>query len=445
MSDQLSMQAPSGARAADQGFLRRVTVATAFGEGLDGYDLGVISVVLPIAATALDLTTVEQGLLGASSLAGIFFGGPIFGQLTDRFGRRKIFILDLVAFVVLGVLQAFVTSIAVLLILRFALGLAIGAEYAIGQTMLAEVVPSEGRGRRLSSLQASWYGGFLLAVVVAYALDGAGVDWRVILATGAIPGVVTLVMRQGLPESPRWLMSQGREDEAKAIVDEHLGSDYFEDEELAEESQGRASFRRLFAHDTWRSTAFASIFFTCLVAPYFAIFTFAPEVFSSLGFDSPKFSIIATNAIAFLGAIAGMVVIERAGRRRLLLTSFWVMVATTLVIGVWSGGPGAVLLGCLVGFAFFNAISGDLTGVYPAEIFPSELRGTGVGFSAAMSRIGAAGGTFLLPVGIAAFGIGVSMLIAAAVCSVGLVSTYLWAPETTDLSLTRSERATPPS
>jgi putative MFS transporter len=332
----------------------------------------------------------------------------------------------------------------VLLVLRFALGLAIGAEYAIGQTMLAELVPSGGRGRRLASLQASWYGGFLLAVVVAYVLDGLGVDWRLILATGAIPGLVTLLMRQGLPESPRWLVSVGRDDEAKEIVEEHLGGDYYEAEDLAEESGDRASFGRLFERDTWRSTAFASIFFTCLVAPYFAIFTFAPEVFSSLGFDSPKFSIIATNAIAFLGALAGMVVIERAGRRRLLLTSFWVMVATTLVIGVWAGGPVPVLLGCLVGFAFFNAISGDLTGIYPAEIFPSELRGSGVGFSAAMSRIGAAGGTFLLPVGIDKLGIGPSMLIAAAVCAIGLAVTYLWAPETTDLSLTESGRSTAP-
>jgi putative MFS transporter len=442
MSASRSSAAAAGDAPGRTGFLRRITVATAFGEGLDGYDLGVISVVLPLASTALDLTTVEEGLLGASSLAGIFFGGPIFGYLTDRFGRRKIFILDLIAFVILGAAQGVVDSAPLLLALRFALGLAIGAEYAIGQTMLAEFVPSEGRGRRLSSLQASWYGGFLLAVVVAYVLDGLGLSWQLILATGAIPGLATLLLRQGLPESPRWLASRGREDEAKEIVEEHLGSEYYEDEDLGDENTERASFARLFARDTWRSTAFASIFFTCLVAPYFAIFTFAPEVFSSLGFDSPKFSIIATNTVAFLGALAGMVVIERSGRRPLLLTSFWVMVATTVLIGVWTGGPAAILLASLVGFAFFNAISGDLTGVYPAEIFPSELRGSGVGFSAAMSRIGAAGGTFLLPVGIDKLGIGPSMLIAAGVCAIGLVVTYLWAPETTDLSLTETERAT---
>ena len=288
-SAQRSSAAPAGDAPGRTGSLRRITVATAFGEGLDGYDLGVISVVLPLASTALDLTTVEEGLLGASSLAGIFFGAPIFGYLTDRFGRRKIFILDLIAFVILGALQGVVDSAPLLLALRFALGLAIGAEYAIGQTMLAEFVPSEGRGRRLSSLQASWYGGFLLAVVVAYILDGLGVSWQLILATGAIPGLATLLLRQGLPESPRWLASRGREDEAKEIVDEHLGGDYYEDEDLGDENTEPASFARLFARDTWRSTAFASIFFTCLVAPYFGdLHLLCAQVFSSLGFDSPK-------------------------------------------------------------------------------------------------------------------------------------------------------------
>lgn len=167
-------------------------------------------------------------------------------------------------------------------------------------------------------------------------------------------------------------------------------------------------------------------------------------MFSSLGFKDPKVSIIAANAVAFLGALAGMLVIERVGRRRLLLASFWVMVVTMGVIGGWGSAPVAILLICFVAFAFFNAISGDLTGVYPAEIFPSELRGSGVRFAAAMSRIGAAGGTFLLPIGIKHLGIGASLLIAAAVCAIGLAVTYLWAPETTDLTLTESETAIPP-
>lgn len=272
----------------DKGFLARITSATAFGQGLDGYDLGIISVVLPAITMEFGLSAVDVGLLAASTLTGIFFGAPVFGYLTDRFGRRKIFIFDLLAFVILGGLQAVVTNSGQLLALRFLLGLAIGAEYAIGQTMLAEMVPRRGRGRRLSGLQAAWYGGFLIAVVVAYVLLDLGVDWRWILATGAIPGLATLVLRQGLPESPRWLVSKGKEDEAHDIVEEHLGDDYYSDEDLDEESEDTSRFRDLFARDMWRRTAFASIFFTCLVAPYFAIFTFAPAVFAALGLTDPS-------------------------------------------------------------------------------------------------------------------------------------------------------------
>ena len=101
-----------------------------------------------------------------------------------------------------------------------------------------------------------------------------------------------------------------------------------------------------------------------------------------------------------------MLVIERSGRRPLLLTSFWVMVVTMGLIGVWAGAPSLILVVVLRGLRLLQRDLGDLTGVYPAEIFPSELRGSGVGFAAAMSRIGAAGGTFLLPVGIAGSGSG---------------------------------------
>ena len=168
---------------AQKGFLLRVTAATALGEGLDGYDLGIISVVLPAIAHELDLGVVMLGLIGASTLIGIFIGSPVIGWLTDRYGRRTLFTIDIISFVILGLLQLFVQEGWQLLVVRLLLGIAIGAEYAIGPAMMAELSPSHGRGERLGVLQTLWYVGFLAAVVIAYGLDSAGVPWRVILAT----------------------------------------------------------------------------------------------------------------------------------------------------------------------------------------------------------------------------------------------------------------------
>lgn len=426
-------------------FVRRITAATAWGEGLDGYDLGAISVVLPAIAIELGLSPLMFGLIGASTLIGIFFGGPIAGQLSDKFGRRRLFTLDIIAFIILGLSQLFVYEGWVLLVVRLLLGVAIGAEYAIGSPLLAELTPSKGRGERLAYLQVFWYVGFLLAVALAYLMVHAGWHWRVILATSALPAVGTMILRHGMPESPRWLISKGRIEEARAIVDRHLGgATYFIEEELDGEVQKEAGYRDLFAPGVRTKTLFVSIFWFAMVAPYFAIFTFAPLVFTSLHVADERLATIGVNTLAAIGALAGMLLVDRMGRRSLLLSSFYVMIVALVILGAWGGAPSLVLIVCFAAFAFSNAASGVLTGVYPAEIFPSELRARGTGFAASFSRIGAAAGTFLLPVGTATIGIGPSVLIGAAICVAGLVVTHLWAPETKGLSLTRTAATHPP-
>jgi putative MFS transporter len=435
---------------AKKGFLLRITAATALGEGLDGYDLGIISVVLPAIALELHLGVVMLGLIGASTLIGIFVGSPGVGWLTDRYGRRTLFTIDIISFVILGLLQLWVQSGWQLLVVRLLLGVAIGAEYAIGPAMLAELSPSHGRGERLGVLQTLWYVGFLGAVVIAYALDAANVPWRVILATSAIPAIVTLVLRYGLPESPRWLMSRDRVEEARQIVNKYLGGEaYFTTEQLAGESVKPGKFRELFAPDMRTRTAFASIFWFCNVAPYFAIFTFAPLVFATLQISDERVSTISANALAAVGAIAFMLIVDRTGRRPALLVGFWVCTITLALIGAWSGAPGMIVVICFALFSFFAAGVGMLEGVYPAEIFPSNLRAQGTGFAAAFSRIGAASGTFLLPLGIAHLGLNTTVLLFAAVSAIGLVVSYLWAPETANISLTESsnveEQPLPPA
>jgi putative MFS transporter len=419
-----------------RGFLRRMTFACAWGEGLDGFDLGVISVTLPAITAALGLDPVLAGLIGASSLIGIFIGAPLAGWLTDRFGRKRVFTVDVLAFIVLGLLQAFVADGWQLFVVRVLLGIAIGAEYSIGAAMLAEFAPSKDRGRRLSGLLVSWYGGYLIAVVAAYVLLAAGANWRWVLVTSALPAVVTAIARIGFPESPRWLLGKGREDEARAVVRAHLGGDeYFRREQYSAEQQRPGGYRVLFAPGNRGRLAFISLFWACNVAPYFAIFTFAPTVLKSLQLSNEAAGTITVNAMAAIGAIVGMLTIERLGRRRQLIPPFWIMAVALGVVGVWGSAPGVVVVLCFAVFSFMNALQGNLTAVYPIEILPTEVRSTGVGFAAACSRVGAAAGTFLLPVGISSIGIGACMLIAAAICVVGAVLSQFMAPETTGRGL----------
>jgi putative MFS transporter len=405
-----------------------MTLACAWGEGVDGYDLGVVSVTLPFIAVALGTTPVETGLIGASSLIGIFVGAPLAGFLTDRYGRRLMFSVDLLLFVVLGALQVL-------------LGMTIGAEYAIGAAMLAEFAPARGRGKRLSGLLVSWYVGYFLAVVVSYVLvDAVGLSWRWVLVTSAVPALVTMVLRRGMPESPRWLISRGRTDLAERIVDARLGAGYFAREQFGAESQADGGLRALLRRGNRRRLVFICVFWACNVAPYFAIFTFAPTVLGSLHLSNPAVGTIALNATAAVGALVGMLTIERVGRRVQLIPSFWVMAAALAVIGLWAGAPAVLIVLAFAVFSFFNALQGNLTAVYPIEILPTEVRSSGVGVAAAFSRVAAAAGTFLLPLGITSLGTGACMLIAAGVCVVGAVVSHAMAPETTGRALHETSR-----
>jgi putative MFS transporter len=354
------------------------------------------------------------------------------------------YVADLALFVVGSLLQLFVAEPWQLVALRLVMGIAIGADYAIGAALLSEFLPRKQRGPLLASLNAVWTGGFVVAFVVGYLMRGLGDDsWRWMLASSAVPAVVVLCLRLGTPESPRWLASQGRQQEAEKVLREFFGPDVVLGAEPLESR--RARLAELFTPRWRRRTAFAALFWFCQVLPFFALFTFAPTVLSSLGLRDEFGGGLVLNVFQLLGGVVGVVVMNRLARRGFVLWSFVVLALSLLPLALSAHPSSAVVVASFAVFAFAVSAAGNLETVYPAELFPTDLRATGVGFAAAMSRIGAAIGTFLLPLSLAHLGNQLTMAIGVAVLLLGAVVSWAWAPETRHLALTEASTGEQPS
>ncbi|MEU0512143.1 MULTISPECIES: MFS transporter [Amycolatopsis] len=417
----------------------KLMLATQVGQGIDGYILGGIGAAMPAIVADMHMSDWTAGLIGASALVGIFVGGPLFGWFADRFGRRIVFLTDMMIFLIGSIAQFFVDNAWQLFVIRLVMGIAIGGEYAIGAPLLSEYAPRHNRGRLLASLEVSWYVGFMLAFAVGYALSDVDDGWRWTLGSSTLIALVCVALRGGIPESARWLLSKGRRAEAEELI-RRYGMDVDVDTELAD-GERRNSLRLLFTRRHLRSTVFASTFWAALVLPYFAIGTFSPQVLQALGLGDALAGSLASNALAVLGVTAGCLLVERIGRRKLLIPPFWITAAALALIGFWPTAPIAVVVVCFLVFAFLNAASSALTAVYPLEVFPTAIRTTGVGFATAMSRVGAAIGTFLLPVTLTHLGVGPTMLIGAGVLAAGGLLSHFLAPETAGLELSHAARA----
>ena len=416
-------------------FMYRLLFVLCGGMFLDGYILGIIGPVISTIQEDLQVSTLMEGLIGAAALLGIFIGSPLGGWAGDKFGRKPMFMIDIALFCLASAAQFFVDSAGQLFVVRLLMGVAIGMEYSVGWPLMAEFAPARLRGRLIGLTQIGWYVGFMVAFTVGYLLHAnTGLDWHVILGTSTILAVILLLARFGMPESPRWLWNVGRRDEAVAIAHRYMET-YSDMTDVEHEHVRKGTFKELFEKKYWRATVFCSVFWFCAVAPYFAIATFADSVLQSYGLSGGLAGGVGLSAVAAAGVVLTAIVIERVGRRTLTVPPQWLCAGILAIIGLWSGAPPVVVLVLFLVFSFFNAMYNALTGVYPSEVFPTEVRGIGTGFAAAFSRVGAAAGTFLLPVSIETLGTGPSMLIAAVVAGIGAGVSQWLAPETKGLSL----------
>lgn len=426
-------------------FLRKITFFSSGGAFLDGYVLSIIGVALTLITPMMNLDTFWSAAIGASMFLGIFLGTILGGWLTDLIGRRIMFILDVVAIGVFSILSMFVTNPLELVILRFFIGLFVGADYPIATSLIAEFTPKHHRSIAMGMVSASWYFGATVAAIVGFALFAVDGGWAWMLGSAVIPCVILLIGRHDIPESPLWLQSKGRTEEARKVMDRVYGTDVDMGASL-DNAAAKTSMRQLFHGGYFKRIIFLSILTLCQVVPMYAIYTFGPQIMNAFGLGHGQESILGESAVSLfflIGTFPAMFWLNSVGRRPLLIVSLLFMAIGLIILGVFPTAPVIVVILAFGLYAFFSGGPGILQWLYPNELFPTAVRASAVGVSISISRVGTIISTYGTPVMLAHFGVGPTMLVAAGLVTLGLVLSFFMAPETKGLSLSETSKINP--
>ncbi|MFZ2481284.1 MAG: MFS transporter [Propioniciclava sp.] len=384
----------------------RLLVGSGIGWALDAMDVGLISFVMAALAVSWKLDATTLSVIGSIGFVGMALGASLGGLLADRFGRRQVFALTLLVYGIATGASALVGSVAALIVLRFLVGLGLGAELPVASTLVSEYAPRRIRGRVVVALEAFWALGWIGAALLGYLLVPASENgWRWALAVGIVPTLYALVVRYGLPESVRFSESKGRFDEAEASVrrfEDAAGVAPVPSPNVAPvQSRGTVS---IWSPELRGRTAALWIVWFCINLSYYGAFIWIPSLLVARGFPLVKsfeFTLIITLAQIPGYAVAAWL-IEKWGRRPTLATFLAGSALAAVGFGLATTEWSILLTGCLL--SFFNLGAwGALYAVGP-ELYPTTIRGTGAGAAAAFGRIASIIAPLLVPIMLGAGG-----------------------------------------
>jgi len=443
-----------------QRFHLRTILVAGMGFFTDAYDLFVISLALPILISLYEGGTINNaqiGLLASSALMGAAVGQLIFGWLGDTVGRRRIFGITLSVMAVGAIGSAFsapvggLSTIGVLTVWRFVLGVGVGGDYPLSATIMSEYSNVESRGRLVASVFAMQGFGLLAgaatSLAAVYLLSSLNLAWRVILGFGAVPALVTIYFRIRLPETPRFSLARGRVEEAAQAMSSITGRSVAPTGTAAATS---VPLRRILRSYGPLIVGTAASWFLLDVA-FYSTNIFNPLILKQIGFASAGLPVLlqvrrlalGNMLLALIAAVPGywtaVALIDRVGRRPLQYVGFLVMAAAFLVLSLGWGALTPVLPAFLgvYGLTFFFANFGPntTTFVYPSEVFPTAFRTTGGGIAAAAGKIGAVIAVFLFPTLLVEYGLPWFFALLAGVSFLGFLVTLVLLPETSRRSL----------
>jgi sugar porter (SP) family MFS transporter len=384
--------------APDEKRAHRNVVMTAAIAGLGGllfgYDTGIIASALLFVKKDFDLSSFEQGMVVSAVPVGAIFGAAIAGQAADNLGRRKTIISAAVVFVVGALASAAAPGLAVLLIARVLLGVAVGLASANAPVYISEVAPPEERGRLVSYFQLAVTIGILVAYLVGLAFSHSH-DWRWMLGLGAVPALALGIGMLQMPQSPRWLVMVGQDYAARRVLETIRRDDEEAITQELEEIKGSIEAEP----GTWRDLLEPAVRAALLIGVGLAVLQqvtgintviyYAPTIIQFTGIDGNTSAILASLGVAVVNIAATLValrLIDRAGRRTLLIVGVTGMVIALTVLGLaFLGNAGttfisAVAIISLMAYVASFAISlGPVFWLMNSEIYPLKVRSKAAG------------------------------------------------------------------
>lgn len=446
-------------------------LATA-GKFFEGMAVFMTGVALPLIAIEFHLSPVDKGAVGAALLFGILIGATLLGGLADRFGRKQMFIIEMILFTLFLTAVSLAPNFPVLLICLIGMGVALGCDYPTAHMVISESIPSICRGRLV-------LGAFGFQAVGALAGTGVGLlilnsekqifDWRLMFATAIIPALLVCIGRFYIPQSPHWLMNQGRIDQAEQAVKDLLRREppYPVSVQLSQPvdsgKQKTRGYGDLFTKKKRRrATILASVPWFLQDLGTYGIGIFTPVILTStLGVHNTTARNLAevlantTNSargaalidsLLIVGIIAAIYLVDKIGRIRLQVIGF-IGCAVGLFLAAMSGfTDGHVKLFLIfAGFMLFNFMTNmgpnAMTYLIAGEVFPTRYRGLGAGFAASFAKIGAVMTAFLFPVLLKDIHITALLLILVCTSLLGAFVTQRFRIETTGINLETLEEA----
>jgi len=385
---------------------------------LDGFDFFIIGVALPLIAHDFHMNAATKGLVAVAAVAGAFFGALVFGQVADNIGRKGMFLVDIILFVVFSAASAAAWNPASLIVFRFLLGIGIGADYPIGVSYIAECVPTRLRGRLIVGAFAFQALGSLLGVLVGLLIlqvDPTLQAWRVMLAFGVLPAMVVVLMRKGLPESVRWHLARGNYEKASRAASTLLELPVTLTAKNSPPVEPCLSFGCLFQKRYLRRTIFASAPWFLQDISTYGIGIFTPTIMAAMALGGGATFIAkdigatkgaaAVDLLLVVGFMLAIILVHHISRVTLQIAGFLGMALGLLMVGassLFATGSEAHMGMIFGGFMVFNALMNmgpnATTYLLSGETFPTSIRATGAGFAAAMAKLGAVLGTFFFPV-----------------------------------------------